>query len=138
MPRPRVIKTHLPVQFLPDDFWVTKPRIVYCSREPKDVAVSMYHFSSHITKFEGIEDFLDSFLKDECMYCPYRDHRLNYWNIPEYPNILYLTYEGITANMDETIKEVAKFLGVTLDEEHCQKLMHYFRFDKMKGASMKI
>lgn len=98
----------------------------------------MCHFSSHTTKFEGIEDFLDSFLKDEGLYCPYRAHRLNCWNILDYPNILYLTYEGITANMDETIKETAKFLGITLDEENFKKRMEHLHFDKMKGAPMKI
>jgi hypothetical protein len=39
--RPRTLKTHLPVNLLPDEIWERKPKIIHISRDAKDVAVSM-------------------------------------------------------------------------------------------------
>ncbi|KAG5667159.1 hypothetical protein PVAND_015156 [Polypedilum vanderplanki] len=43
MPRPRIFKSHLPVQFLPDQNWTVKPKIIHIHRDVKDVAISFYH-----------------------------------------------------------------------------------------------
>lgn len=39
--RPRTLKTHMPVQFLPDQIWEKNPKIIHISRDVKDVALSM-------------------------------------------------------------------------------------------------
>lgn len=135
--RPRTIKTHLPVQLLPDDVWVKKPKIIYVSRDPRDVAISMFHLGSHYSKSE-LGDFLDRFMSEKCMMGPYREHRVNYWNIPDYPNILYLTYESMTADMDAAIDKVANFLGVTVSEQNKRKLKEHLRFDNMKSESISL
>lgn len=38
---PRTLKTHLPVQLLPDEVWTKTPKVIHMSRDVKDVAVSM-------------------------------------------------------------------------------------------------
>lgn len=131
--RPRSIKTHLPVQFLPDEVWTKLPKMIYVSRNPRDVAVSMYHFGTHFDKSSAMETMLQDFLNDKCFLTPYREHRLSYWNIPDYPNILYLTYESVTSNIDEAIKEVAQFLEVKVSDENFAKLKDHLSFDKMKS-----
>ena len=54
--RPRTIKTHLPCQLLPDEVWVKKPKMIYCSRDPRDVAISIYHYAAHFDNVTPMSD----------------------------------------------------------------------------------
>ena len=138
MARPRCFKSHFPIQFLPDEIWQQKPKIIHMSRDVKDVAVSTYYFLKDICNLEvSLEEFLKDFLNDSVPYTPYREHYLNYINLPDYPNILYLTYEYITQNMDETIYRVAKFLGKDISNENFELLKEHMRFDSMKSMYLK-
>lgn len=136
MERPRTIKTHLPVQLLPDDLWITKPKIIFMSRDPRDVAVSMFHYLQHYDNSLSLEKVLEKFLSDQLILCPYREFRLNFLNIPDYPNILYMTYEAMTSNIDEAIQKVADFLGVKVSQENLRELKTYLRFDSMKSIAI--
>lgn len=131
--RPRLMRTHFPVQLLPDDLWVKKPRIIHCSREAKDVAVSNYHFGKHYDVSLTLKDSLDNFINDKHFYGPYREHCLNYRNIPDYQNILYLTYESVIRDIDEAIQNVAEFLKVKVSKENARMLKEYLKFDNMKS-----
>lgn len=137
VPRPRTIKTHLPVQLLPDEVWLKKPKIIYISRDPRDVIVSNHHYYSHFVN-KSLTSSLENFLSDEYSLCPYREYCLNYWNIPNYPNILHLTYESTTSNIDVAINKVAHFLGVTISDENFLKLKNHLQFDKMKSKCVFI
>ncbi|CRL02069.1 CLUMA_CG015599, isoform A [Clunio marinus] len=129
--RPRTLKTHLPLQFLPDQVWTKKPRMIYVSRDPRDVVVSMHHFESHMTGRQ-LNETLDDFLNDRYFNCPYHEFHHNFLNIPNYPNILYLTYESVTSNIDATIQKVADFLGVEISSENFVKVKEHLKFDNMK------
>lgn len=67
MQSPRLIKTHLPYYGLPETSGNAK--IIYVTRNPKDVVVSYYHFARMFTMFNFVgtfDDFLDKFQEDEC------------------------------------------------------------------------
>lgn len=45
MTEQRFIKTHLPMKLMPHSVLTSGAKVVYVARNPKDVAVSYYHFS---------------------------------------------------------------------------------------------
>lgn len=134
MSSPRLFKSHLPVQLLPDEIWAKKPKIFHVSRDVKDVAVSQFYLSqtSKENKFT-MDDFLKDFLNDGILYNPYREHLWNYLNLPDYSNIQYFTYEEISADLEAAVYKVAKFLGKTVSAENVKKIMEYLKFENMKG-----
>lgn len=133
LPSPRIIKSHLPVQFLPDQIWTIKPKIIFNSRDPKDNVISFYHLLNSYSPVPLIlEEFLYKFISDDLVYTPYREYIWNYLNLPDYKNLLCLTYEEMSANLDETIKKVADFLGKTVSAENAEIIKTYLKFENMK------
>lgn len=126
--------SHLRVQCLPNEIWFKKPKIIHISRDVKDVAVSQYYYLKDICNLqESLHEFLEDFLDDKVPFGPYREHLLNFTNIPDYPNILYLTYEYVTQNMDESMLKVTKFLGKEISMENLKLLREHMKFDSMKS-----
>lgn len=67
LPEPRVIKTHLPWKFLPEQIKTgkKKPKIIYVARNPKDVCVSYYKHCTLVPSNDyTFEEFANAFLAD--------------------------------------------------------------------------
>ncbi|KAG5667160.1 hypothetical protein PVAND_015157 [Polypedilum vanderplanki] len=79
-----------------------------------------------------MEEHFEQILNDRTWYTPYREHVLNYQRIPDYPNILYLTYEELLADKAGVIKQTAKFLNTPITEEQVQKLIDHSKLRKCK------
>jgi hypothetical protein len=80
-----------------------------------------------------IENFLQEFLDDSTFCTPYREHCMNYFNIPNYSNIIFLTYEWVVENIEEAIRRVARFLEKDVSHENMIKLKEHLKFDSMKS-----
>jgi len=79
MESPRILKTHLPFGYLPENLGDGK--IIYVARNPKDVVVSYYHFAKMFTPlgFVGsFDDFLGLFERDECKSRSNHNDKLNF------------------------------------------------------------
>uniref|UniRef100_A0A674JA69 Sulfotransferase n=2 Tax=Terrapene triunguis TaxID=2587831 RepID=A0A674JA69_9SAUR len=98
MPSPRLVKTHLPVQLLPDSFWENNCKIIYVARNAKDVAVSYYHFyqMAKMHPEPGTwDEFLEKFVTGEVVFGPWYDHVKGWWEKRKDKPILYLFYEDM-------------------------------------------
>jgi hypothetical protein len=97
LPSPRCIKTHLPIQFLPDQIWTVNPKIIYIKRSPRDVAVSFFHHAAALHGYVGpMEDFIDAFINECVLYSPYYPHIIDYCQVAEkLDNFLVLNYEDM-------------------------------------------
>ncbi|XP_055611862.1 luciferin sulfotransferase-like [Uranotaenia lowii] len=133
MPGPRVIKTHLPVGLLPPRIWSVKPKIVHVKRNPKSVAVSYFHHSK-MTHFKGdLDQFIQLLKKDLHYFSPYHCHVIEYYELQNYDNILYLCYEDMKRDLRSSVLKTCKFFGKTYTDEQIDKLCQHLSFDSMKA-----
>lgn len=108
--------------------------MIYVARNPKDVAVSFFHHYRHIVGYEGTqEDFNEAFLKDQIIYAPFNDHVIDFWNLRDEPNILFLNYEDMKTDMNQMVKKAMRFLGKKYSQEQIEKLCKHLSVDSMRA-----
>ncbi|XP_061113470.1 cytosolic sulfotransferase 3-like isoform X1 [Conger conger] len=137
---PRLIKTHLPVQFVPKSFWEQKCRIVYVARNAKDNVVSYFHFDRMNSAQPEPGDwtsYLQKFQEGKLAWGSWYDHVKGWWEKKQaHPKLLYLHYEDLAENMDRELDRVCSFLGVCPTEEERQQVKEGVEFDAMKNNRM--
>ncbi|XP_014227591.1 sulfotransferase 1C4-like [Trichogramma pretiosum] len=136
LPSPRYIKCHLPFNLLPRQIRTgeKKPKIVYVSRNPKDVCISFYHHSKLLEGYCGnFEEFCELFLGDHVFYAPYWNHVNGYWDRSNMENLLLLRFEDMKMDLSSVIRRTAKFLGKNLSSDEVKLLADHLSFAKMKN-----
>ena len=82
-------------------------------RDPKDMLVSMWHFSQRIQPDLAFSDLLEAACEGSCLSGPIWDHVLGYWNAsnacPE--RVLFLKYEEILRDPVGNVVKLSLFLG---------------------------
>jgi hypothetical protein len=110
MQRPRIIRSH-------DPFDPRYKRVIYITRDPRDVALSQYH---HHQKRKLIDEnypfatFLQRFLAGETNEHGSWRENVGSWLAARYgdPQFLLLRYEDMIASPQHELGRVAEFLGV--------------------------
>lgn len=140
MKSPRFIKSHLPIQLLPDQIWTVKPKIIYVKRNCKDSAVSYFHHSALLHGYTGsIEDYMKIFAADYVLYSPFHQHIVDFClAAKKLDNILVLNFEDMKMDLKSEIRNVAKFLNVEVDDETLEMLRDHLSFKTMKGLLFKL
>ncbi len=113
---PRGFKSHLSYTAIPKG-----ARYVVSLREPKDALVSMYRFTEGWF-FEPGAISIAEFAEDRVLAKPeeptsYWSHLLSWWAERDNPNVLLLSYEYMSDEPEETIRRLAGFCGIPLDDE---------------------
>ncbi|XP_077369977.1 cytosolic sulfotransferase 3-like [Festucalex cinctus] len=133
---PRLIKTHLPVQLVPQKFWEQNCKAIYVARNPKDVVVSHFHFSrmSRTHPEPGDWDgFLQRFMQGKMAYGAWHEHVVGWWEKKQtYPNLHYVFYEDLTENLGREMDKLCRFLGMSPSAEEKESIMTAVKFDNMK------
>ena len=130
----RVIKTHLPFEFLPPKLLETC-KVIYVARNPKDVVVSYYHHNVIIPGhgFVGnFDQFAQFFKEGPILYGNYWQHLLGGWNRRDHNNVMFLWYEDMKTDQENIIDALCKFLDHPLPLKLKHDLLDHVRFDKMK------
>lgn len=112
IPSPRLMYTHMPLSMLP----VHRGgyRVVYICREPKDMAVSLWHFRRSAHPELSFADTVESVFSGGNTYGPFWDHILGYWRASQ--SVLFLRYEELLRDPAENVRKLARFVGLPFSE----------------------
>jgi len=118
--RPRVFKSHLDANRVPQG-----GRYINACRDPGDAAYSMYRFMEGWFLEPGavsLDDFVRGIfiargLSPGAGGADYWTHLLSWWARRNDPDVLFMAYEHMKADLAGTIRKVAQFMGIPLDEE---------------------
>ena len=136
---PRVLNTHLYFHQLPRKVQDGKVKMIFIYRNPKDVAVSFYNHHLTLTLYEykgqKFSDYLTGlFLKGNVDFGDIFDYVRDWESVinsrPDL-QILPVSYEDLHADTVGKSKELAKFLGVSVDDDMIQKIVDKCGFQKM-------
>lgn len=113
---PRGFKSHLSFDDVPKG-----AKYIVSIRDPRDALVSMYKFMEGWFLEPGtvsIDEFAQkNFLQPER---PYWKHLKSWWDHRDDDNVLMLSYEGMKADHERTIRRVAAFCDIPLDDDLLQ------------------
>jgi len=114
--RPRIMRTHFP-------FDPRFRRVIYIVRDPRDVAISQYHYARKVRRIEDdypIERFMDMFLAGDLTRTNGSwGENAGSWLAARHrdPEFLLLRYEDLLADTTRELTRVAKFIGLSSDPE---------------------
>lgn len=151
----RFIKTHLPL-----DAFVFRPEIkhIYIARDGRDVVWSLYnHHSNFVPEFYDIinsipgrvgppldpppadvRDFYRQWFEgDGNPYWSLWENVRTWWQARHLPNVLMLHFADMKADLPGSVRRIAEFLDITLDEETFEKVVLHSSFDWMKANAGK-
>uniref|UniRef100_A0A3B4FXZ0 Sulfotransferase n=1 Tax=Pundamilia nyererei TaxID=303518 RepID=A0A3B4FXZ0_9CICH len=137
---PRLIKTHLPVQFVPKSFWEQRCRVVYMARNAKDNVVSYFHFNrmnSALPEPGDWSTFLQDFMEGKRVYGSWYDHVNGWWEKKQtYSDFHYMFYEDLIEDYEKEIDRLCSFLGLSPSAEEKERIKASVTFDSMKQNKM--
>ena len=126
---PRGFKSHLDWGKVPKG-----ARYIVSFRNPHDACVSFYHFLEGWFFEPGaipLEAFAQTDVARVAMETDYWSHLVSWWAERDNPDVLVLAYEQMNADPEGTIRRVAAFSGIPLDDELLALTLERSSFDFM-------
>ncbi|XP_064605706.1 sulfotransferase 1E1-like [Liolophura sinensis] len=139
-PSPRVINTHLNYHLLPKDVFQKQCKIVFVYRNPKDVALSYYHFikeRKHYGYNGKFPAFLELFMEGKVPYGDWFEY-MQEWNSvieegrPCQIHIMY--YEQLKQHFLREMSRLCSFLDLTRSTEFLEEMEKLSSFDSFKRS----
>ncbi|XP_071791965.1 sulfotransferase 2A1-like [Asterias amurensis] len=133
---PRVIATHVPVEYLPRKILDEgKGKVLSVIRNPKDTVVSEYYFLKGV-KPGAPETFsqclVENGTSEHAPYNTWFGHVLGYWGQRHHRQFLVLKYEDMKRDTRGAVIQIADFMGRPLSDEALDKIVDLVQVDSMK------
>jgi hypothetical protein len=130
LPRPRILKSHEP-------FDVRFRKVIYLVRDPRDVAVSEYHFDlkkRYIDSDISLEQFVTRFIAGQTSsYGSWWEHAASWIAARQgNPAFLLVRYEDLLADSIRETARIAEFLGIQAGPERLKDAVERSSADRMR------
>ncbi|XP_046564662.1 sulfotransferase 1A1-like [Haliotis rubra] len=138
LPSPRILNTHLLFNELPKQVKENKPRIVYVTRNPKDVTVSYFNHVKKLSyNYSGEwKNFVRPSLEGKFDYGSWFDYVKDWEEVKKTTDvpILTLNYEDMKEDAFREMKKMQTFLGTERSDDFLQKVCDRCSFASMKNS----
>uniref|UniRef100_A0A8C0HP01 Sulfotransferase n=1 Tax=Buteo japonicus TaxID=224669 RepID=A0A8C0HP01_9AVES len=111
IPSPRILATHLNYDCLPKSIFKNKAKILVLFRNPKDTAVSFFHFYNSVPRVPSYIVWGSCF-----------DHAVTWNKHIEDENTMIIIYEDLKENLTASVKWIAEFFGFFPTAEQIQSI----------------
>lgn len=147
----RFMKTHLPVDAL---VFSEKAKYIYVGRDGRDIVWSLYNHHVNAneawydalnntpgrvgppigpppeTTVEYFENWLDN---DGAPFWSFWENVRTWWDVRNRPNVLFVHFADLKADMEGQIRRIADFIDVSPDELPMDRVLRHCSFDYMKS-----
>eukprot|EP00581_Thalassiosira_minuscula_P006717 CAMPEP_0183704450 /NCGR_PEP_ID=MMETSP0737-20130205/1771_1 /TAXON_ID=385413 /ORGANISM="Thalassiosira miniscula, Strain CCMP1093" /LENGTH=283 /DNA_ID=CAMNT_0025931313 /DNA_START=118 /DNA_END=969 /DNA_ORIENTATION=- len=152
----RFLKTHLPVDAL---VFSPRAKYIYVARDGRDVAMSLLNHHENANDLwyadlnnapgrvggkilppqsdDAREYFLDWLWYDGYPWWSFWENVRTWWEIRNLPNVLFVHFADLKADMPGEIRRIAEFLDVPIQEDKWDKMLEICSFDYMKAHAAK-
>lgn len=134
--RPRILKSH-------EVFDPRYKRVIYIVRDPRDCAVSNFHWEMKQRSFNDqlpIKDFLPNWIEGKIWdrLGNWGDHVTSWLSTRSgHEGFLLLRYEDMIEDPARELMKVSKLLGIEQSIERCQRAAELSSFDRMRKLEEK-
>lgn len=132
MPRPRMLKSH-------EYFDPRYKRVIYFVRDPRDVAVSMYHYSlkrRNISDSTSMDDFIPRFVNGEFFvdFGTWQEH-VQSWlaTCRGKSGFLWIKYEEMLAQPGRELSRIASVMGIKTTAEQISRAVDMSSAHQMRS-----
>lgn len=152
----RFIKTHLPL-----DAFVLRPELkhIYIARDGRDIAWSMHNHATHfVPEFYDMlnsvpgrvgpplehpeQDILRFFRRwldeDGAPFWSLWENVRTWWQARHLPNVMMLHFADMKRDLPATVRRIAEFLEVELDDATFERVVRHSSFEWMKANADKV
>ena len=114
---PRLFCTHLPYSKVPKG-----GKMIVCFRDPKDALISLYHYWDSMLSLKGRVEmpvlFENVNTKREL------ENILVWWKHRRDEDVLFLFFDHLKHNHADSVRKIARFIGVDCSEEVIERVVH--------------
>ncbi|KAF8368915.1 hypothetical protein PRIPAC_86744 [Pristionchus pacificus] len=138
----KIYSTHLPLHLLPPSILRGDCKLLYVARNPKDLAVSYFHFHQ-MAKFLGLQnemtwdEFMSLFCTGSLWYGDWFEHVISYWKFSQNnPQVKFICYEDMKIDLMREMESLEELVGISLSMEQRKEVVNHSSFDSMKCNKM--